>query len=408
MFVADLGTGLAVSVTPPGATNPIAIPVQGPGVGGTQLDPTTGQQAISPQGNLGGRIVRISPTGVVFPFAEGFRTSGSYFSDSFEDSSLSITFSADGTTLYAADDDGIWQFKTTASLAGSTTGSLIGLNDLRTLAVPYDGQDSAVAIVDTGVDASTPNFRGRVSTGFNALTNGAANDDLASTGVGNGVGHGTQVAGVVAQFVPQATIDPINVFAPFVTAPGNATIDSIYNGIDYLTKNPFAKDPVRPNKVDRVVAAEMGFGTTDTYDTETTAYRKNPQLVIALKNEMHKLRNLGITPIAAAGQYGNPVGNTTAAGTQGDVNGMSLPAILNEVVSVTGSIPFPFTATSTTDPTDNFTGRLSRGRSPRSLAVGANNGDDRHRRRPARRRRDDHGERRAHLQGQALGLVEPQ
>ena len=30
---------------------------------------------------------------------------------------LSISFSADGTTLYASDDQGIWQFKTTADLA---------------------------------------------------------------------------------------------------------------------------------------------------------------------------------------------------------------------------------------------------------------------------------------------------
>ena len=27
-------------------------------------------------------------------------------------------------------------------------------------------------------------------------------------------GHGTPVAGVIAQFVPQATIDPIDIFAP--------------------------------------------------------------------------------------------------------------------------------------------------------------------------------------------------
>ena len=75
-------------------------------------------------------------------------------SSSFVGSSLSITFSADGTTLYAADDDGIWQFKTTASLAGSSSGTIVGLNDLRTLGVPYDGQNSAVDVIDTGIDAT--------------------------------------------------------------------------------------------------------------------------------------------------------------------------------------------------------------------------------------------------------------
>ena len=49
---------------------------------------------------------------------------------------------ADGTTLYASDNDGIWQFKTVGSLANSSAGSLIGLNDLRSLGVPYEGQDT--------------------------------------------------------------------------------------------------------------------------------------------------------------------------------------------------------------------------------------------------------------------------
>ena len=80
------------------------------------------------------------------------------------------SFSADGTVLYAADDQGIWQFKTTADLADSSSGSLVGLNDLQTLGVPYDGLGAAVDVVDTGVDASSPPFRGRVAPGTNVVT----------------------------------------------------------------------------------------------------------------------------------------------------------------------------------------------------------------------------------------------
>ena len=92
---------------------------------------------------------------------------------------------------------------------------------------------------------------------------------------------------------------------------------------------------------------------------------------------MHRLRKEGMAPIAAAGQFGAPLGatssNSTSGGTTGggttggtssssswsgyidpgfnnadntalgDVNGMSLPAVLNEAISVTGTYPFPFT-----------------------------------------------------------------
>jgi hypothetical protein len=411
LFVTDLSAGLEVTVTPvaPLPTTPIMIPIQGPGPVGVMQDPTTTTPKAIPivtngnttdGSNSGGRIIRILPNGVASVFAYGFHTSASQGPDSFINSSLSISFSADGTTLYASDDDGIWQFKTTASLAGSTSGSLIGLNDLRSLGVPYDGQDSAVAIVDSGVDALSTPFRGRVAPGTNVITNGSGNSDTApsnisgpttttTTGVvGNssitiGVdGHGTPVAGVVAQFVPQATIEPVNIFNPFqlftpttpttttaatFTASSNAvaTTNSVYKGLVSVAQHPFINDPIRPNKADRVIASTFGFGTTETFNSEGVAYRRYPQIVIAFKNQLKKYRNLGIAPIAATGQFGSPyasgvstITSTTTTTTTtsnaggatnnqqnpnvGDVNGIAFPAILNEVISVTGSYSFPF------------------------------------------------------------------
>ncbi|MBX6313764.1 MAG: hypothetical protein IRY99_12725, partial [Isosphaeraceae bacterium] len=374
LFVADLGTGLTVPVTAPAPlTGTFNIPVQGPGTGGVTA--VNGQPVFTfPSGNLGGRIVRIDPSGNVTTFAEGFRTSGSYGPDSFFNSSLSLTFSADGTTLYVADDDGIWQFKSVMSLADSTSGQLIGLNDLRTFGVPYEGQDEAVAVVDTGVDAATPNFRGRIAPGTNVLTNGFGNDDLAAgTGTTTGGtttpsnGHGTPMAGVIAQFVPQATIVPVNVFAPGPTTTTTAGVsvtnnNAVYNGMSYLVQNPFVADPIRPGKLDRVVVANFGFGTTTTYDVEGTAYRKNKQLIIAFKNQLHKLRQAGITPIMAAGQFGVPstAPQGAAAGTVGDFNGLALPAVLNEAISVSGVYPFPFSESAASPPTDPSPGPLGR------------------------------------------------
>ncbi len=245
LFVSDLASGLYVTVTPlaPFPTSPILVPIQGSGVIGVTTDAAGTVIPIVTDGNttegandFGGRVIRILPNGTLNDFAYGFDTSGAQDSSSFVDSSLTIGFSADGTTMYASDDAGIWQFKTTADLADSTSGTLVGLNDLRTLGVPYDGQNSAVAIVDTGVDAASPPFRGRVAPGINLFTGGLGNVDTAASmgpavtaggggggGAGGGTnvlantvsGHGTPVAGVVAQFVPQATLLPVDIFLPY-------------------------------------------------------------------------------------------------------------------------------------------------------------------------------------------------
>ncbi len=447
LFVSDLASGLYVSVTPlsPLPTSPILVPVQGSGLisvttdaSGNVVPVITGGNTTGGSNDFGGRILRIEPNGTTSIFAYGFDVSGAQDASSFVDSTLSIGFSDDGTILYAADDAGIWQFKTTADLADSTSGSLIGLSDLRALGVPYDGQNAAVAVVDTGVDANSTSFRGRVAPGVNVTNGGLGNKDLlgvlsTSTGTGgtggtgtgttsNSVllnsiyGHGTPVAGVVAQFVPDATIDPINVFgqSPFEggisigggsggtggtggtggggtgggtggTGTGGtiftndlgATAETVFDGLQYLTQHPYVNDPIRPGQVDRIIAAVYAFGTPFTFQSEADAYRQFPQVVVALKNEYHKLRKEGIANIAATGEFGAPLlagsssgsttGTTSTTGSVradnnaentavGDVKGISLPAVINEVISVTGVYSFPFTLTPSTSPIDTPTG----------------------------------------------------
>ena len=357
---------------------------------------------------------------------------------------LTISFSADGTTLYASDDQGIWQFKTTADLADSTSGTLVGLNDLRTLGVPYDGQNSAVAVVDTGVDASRafvprpgragyrylyrrpgqPGPRGDARPARPPAAPAAAAAAAAAAGGGGTVlantldGHGTPVAGVIAQFVPQATIDPVNIFLPYIgrrhvelelvhrrrhrrrrrqrrrrlrpasrgTANALTSTNLLYNGLEYVIQHPFVNDPLRPGKVDRVIAASFAFGTTQTFQSEVDAYKNYPQIVIALKNAYHKFLKEGIAPIAAAGEFGAPLGAGSASSSTGgsrrrsgsgttgatsltgannadnsavgDSNGMSLPAVLDEVISVTGVYSFPYDQTPASPPTDRVDGVL--------------------------------------------------
>ena len=238
--------------------------------------------------------------------------------------------------------------------------------------MPYDGQGGAVAVVDTGVDGSDPPFRGRVAPGTDIFTGGLGNRisrpsttrprrrraaPARAAGVGATVlantvdGHGTPVAGIIAQFVPQATIVPIDIFLPFnagktltplrraappappaapaepaaparrrwrhrragtttgastsLTGTSNALTSSnmLYNGLQYVIQHPFVNDPLRPGRLDRVIAASFAFGTTQTFQTEVDAYKNYPQVVIALKNAYHKFLKEGIAPIAAAGEF---------------------------------------------------------------------------------------------------------
>ena len=169
-----------------------------------------------------------------------------------------------------------------------------------------------------------------------------------------------------------------------LTGTSNAltSSDMLYNGLTYVVQHPFVNDPLRPGKVDRVIAASFAFGSTQTFQTEVDAYKNYPQVVIALKNQYHKFLKEGIAPIAAAGQFGAPLGagapSSTTGGTTGgassgsttvvagdnnadnsslgDVNGMSLPAVLNEVISVTGVFSFPYDQTAASPPTDAVDG----------------------------------------------------
>ena len=336
----------------------------------------------------------------------------------------------------------IWQFKTTADLADSTSGTLVGLNDLRTLGVPYDGQNSAVAVVDTGVDASVAFVPRPGRAGTDIFTGGLGNQDLAprreparrpaataaaaaapaapaaaATVLANTIdGHGTPVAGVIAQFVPQATIVPVNIFVPFIagcqltassTAPAAAVaaaaaaarrrhrrfdqplgnrqrpdLDPICSTTACNTsiQHPFVNDPLRPGKVDRVIAASFAFGTTQTFQSEVgrlqelpadrdRAQERLPQVPqgrdradrgrpanSALRWERGSLID-GSDDRRHQRQRRHSTGDNNADNSAvGDSNGMSLPAVLNEVISVTGVYSFPYDQTPASPPTDQVDG----------------------------------------------------
>jgi hypothetical protein len=164
----------------------------------------------------------------------------------------------------------------------------------------------------------------------------------------------------------------------------------LYNGLQWVVTHPFTADPIRPGKVDRIIAASFAFGTTSTFESELAAYQAYPQIVVALKNEYRKFLKEGVAPIAASGELGAPLGagapssssgssgtgggssgssgsssgslaiiadnqnNNAANAALGDNNGMSLPAVIDQVISVSGVYSFPYTLTPQSTPVDEI------------------------------------------------------
>ena len=93
------------------------------------------------------------------------------------------------------------------------------------------------------------------------------------------------------------------------TANALTSSDLLYNGLTYVIQHPFVNDPVRPGKVDRIVAASFAFGTTQTFQSEVDAYQNYPQIVIALKNAYHKFLKEGIAPDRGRGRIWRPAGS---------------------------------------------------------------------------------------------------
>ena len=146
-----------------------------------------------------------------------------------------------------------------------------------------------MAIVDTGVDATRRRSGAGSRPGSDVLTNGVGNDDTPHRRIGGGrrgttrsrpsqrprhpAGRRDRPVRAPGDPQPGQRLRPLPE-APAATDgrdPGRPTPSPptrLYDGLDFVAENPFVRDPVRPNKLDRVVAADMGFGTTETFDTE--------------------------------------------------------------------------------------------------------------------------------------------
>lgn len=114
---------------------------------------------------------------------------------------------------------------------------LLGLDGLAGCAA---GAGTVVAVIDTGVDASHPDLDGRVLPGgFNALDNsentadtGNGQDDDGDGEVDEMTGHGTHVAGIIAQVAPEVEILAITGLDSDGVGDAFLLAESIYFAID--------------------------------------------------------------------------------------------------------------------------------------------------------------------------------
>ncbi|MBI3288461.1 MAG: S8 family peptidase [Elusimicrobia bacterium] len=144
-----------------------------------------------------------------------------------------------------------------------------------------EGAGVKVAVIDTGIDSSHPDLRGKVDGGFSAITKTENPSDYQDDN-----GHGTHVSGTIAAkkdskgvvgVAPSARLYAVKV----LDADGSGNLSDVIDGIVWAAKN----------KMD---VANMSLGAP--VDSE------------AMKRAVRFARGAGLVIVAAAGNSGGSVG----------------------------------------------------------------------------------------------------
>lgn len=195
------------------------------------------------------------------------------------------------------------------------------------LSVPFDnnyqGQDTYVVVIDTGIESSHPFFQGRVALEA-CFSSACPNGSTSMVGVGAAKPvhwHGTHVAGIVAGYnasfhgiAPKTKIIAVNVFDP----SGGAYDDDIIKALQWV--NSIAANY-------NIAAVNMSLGTSQVFTTTCNSYL--PEMTTAISN----LKSKNIATVVAAGNSYS--------------YGMSSPACISDTVSVAATY-------NTTDQVTNF------------------------------------------------------
>ena len=195
---------------------------------------------------------------------------------------------------------------------------LIGVDVVR--AQGYDGYGITVAVLDTGVDVSNPDFAGRIVAQrcFCDNLDGSGccpNNDVQQSGDGAAMddnGHGTNVTGIVAgggASAPAGVAPAAKIVAVKVMDRTNSfrSFTQIYRALQWIAEE-------RPD----VKVINMSLGSAALY---TTANCGGAAIALGMQDVIGKLRNRGVLI-------------TASTGNQGSKTSITLPACMQDVLGV--------------------------------------------------------------------------
>jgi subtilisin family serine protease len=159
-----------------------------------------------------------------------------------------------------------------SSSVNPTPSQQIGLTGARGAGLKRSGA-VIVAVLDTGVQQDHPTLSGHLLAGYNAITPMAPPSDLADGTQNQALGHGTMVAGVIAQLAPDAKILPVRV----LTADGTGTIFDVVRGLRWAVAQGAS-------------VVNLSFGTSISSR--------------ALQRAIHDAHEAGVVVVASAGNAG--------------------------------------------------------------------------------------------------------